>query len=532
VGSRDRCVFPPHSGTTAEPAAGGDAVHRIWSSAPVRLAGVRPEASTEGDPLTGPNLPSRSTRERISYNALVRLAGRTVGALITVVALHYATHYFGPTRWGVITAAVALSGLFVGVSDFGVTTITGREVASLHSDHGSVYGESLVAVLVVAVPVMALMAGADYAIYLTHGTIRELALVLLPLIPLNSLWLVGGAVLIARARNDLRATIDVATSLCLLGGVIAVVTARLDAVSYLWITVGMNAVGALMALVFARIYVRARATGGPVAGVRRIRKSAPLGWSMVLGSLNMQVDTILLSLVATAAVVGAFGLAYQLTIFGISIPPMLTVAILPKFMTADDHRRRRMLQTAFDVLTVVAVGVPLLAVVFAHGMVLLIGGHKFGQAVVPLVLLSLFVAAAFPARVFLDCLVYIHQERRLLALSALTTGINVIAAVVLVPITHAVGAAIAMLAGSGASLVLSWRTFHRIAGYSSSGWLSGKAIVVAGSLAGGYWLLHAFDGLAQPTGLVMVPEGLGLVIVYVAGVGAWTRTRHPAGFWR
>ncbi len=489
------------------------------------MAGVGPDPLTKGEPLDPQTPPSRVTRERISYNAITRLVGRTVGAILTVVALRLATHYFGAARWGVITAASALAALFVGVCDLGITTIASREVANPRNDSQSVYADSIVGVLLVGIPLMAVMAGLDYAIYVDHRAIRDLGLVLLPLIPLNSLWLVGGAVLVAKARNDLRAVIDIATSVCLLAGTAATVEARLGTASYLWIVVAMNGVGALMALGFARFYVRARLRRA-TRSLAMMRRSAPIGATQVLSSLNSQVNTILLSLFAATAVVGAFGLAYQVAVFGVAVPPMLTAAILPKFVAADDLRRQRMMQTAFDVLAVVAAVIPLLAVLFARSVVLAIGGRQFSEAVLPLILLSIFAAFAFPARVFLDCLIYINAERKLLTISCIVTAMNIVLAFVLIPFTHATGAALAMLVGSVAALVLGWQVFHRIAGYSVSGVLGIKAVIVSCGLLGLYGILHVTNGLRTSTGWLLIPEGFAVSVIYLAVLGLWGGVRR------
>jgi O-antigen/teichoic acid export membrane protein len=100
---------------------------------------------------------SRMLRQRISYNASSRFVGRLLGALITLVALRLATHYFHPARWGVIVAASAFANLFVGVCDFGVMRIVSRELAAPESDERTIYGAGIIGVTAISLGAMVIM---------------------------------------------------------------------------------------------------------------------------------------------------------------------------------------------------------------------------------------------------------------------------------------------------------------------------------------------------------------------------------------
>jgi O-antigen/teichoic acid export membrane protein len=443
------------------------------------------------------------------------------GAVVTVVALRIATHYFGPQEWGLIVAAMALAGLFIGVCDLGISTIASRELARPDEQRGAVYGAAIVGIALVSLPLMAVAAGVDYAVYVSHREVRDLVLIQLPLIPLNGLWLAGGAVLISRARNDLRGVIDVVTSCLLLAATVITVKAGLGAGGYVWLTLAWTAVGTALAIGFARLYGRADFKGAASYLLATFRQAAPLGASQVFNTLNTQIDTILLALFASAPIVGAFGLASQVATFGTAVPPMLTAAILPKFVAADDLKRRQTLQRSFDVLAVAAAAIPLFAVLFSRGVVIAIGGSKFHQAVLSMALLSCWAALAFPVRLFLDGLVYVGAERKLIAISGSVTIVNLVAAFVAIPLWHAVGAAAAMILSALIYLVGGWIAFHRSAGYSVDAGLGAKSVVVAASLLAAYWLVHATTTFRPGTGLILIPEALAVGVAYAAGVILW-----------
>jgi O-antigen/teichoic acid export membrane protein len=461
---------------------------------------------------------ARRLRHRVSYNAVVRLGGRVAGALLALVALRLATRYFGPARWGLVVAASALANLFVGICDFGLLRIVSREIAADDADERSVYGAGLLAALAVSVVASGVMALACVFIFLKHPAIRSLALVLVLSIVPNALWAVSSAIFVGKARNDTRAIVDVASSLFLLGAAGATVAAALAASGYIWLTVLADAVTAVLSMGLARAYVRADFGSGRRQVARLLRLSAPLGLSQVLVSTYTQTEVVLLSLFVATGAVGEFGVAYQVALFGIAVPPMLTAAILPKFVDAPAERQLRLLQRSLDVLVATGAALPLFALVFARGVVLLVSGPKFIGATTPLVVLSCFAAITFPSAVFVDGLVYVRAERKVLQTTAIAMVANLVAAAAIIPFYGIDGAAVVMTGSALLVCVLAGAAFKR----SATIWVSlrqpARYVAVAGVLTGAYWITHVVAGVHSSTGLAMIPEAAGLAVVYGLGV--------------
>jgi O-antigen/teichoic acid export membrane protein len=455
-------------------------------------------------------------RTRVSYNASTRLIGRVLGALLSLVALRIITHDFGPVRWGEVVAASAFANLFVGLCDFGLTRIVSREMATPGADEGAVYGGGLLAGFVVSCLAMAVMTAADFAVYATHPHLRSLVLVLVLSLPPNAAWVISGAVLIARARNDARGVIDVTSSLFLLAAAGATVAAALGVAGYLWLTVAADAATAVLGLGIARHYVRADFSSGRRRVGELIRRAAPLGLSQALMSAAGQFVVVILSLVASLATVGRFGVALQLAVFGTAVPPMLTAAILPKFLDGDLARRQRLAQRAFDVLSLAGAALPLATIVFARPVLVLIGGRGFASGATPLVVLSFYAALSCPAAVFIDGLVYLNAERAVLRISfwAATTVLTVAACTT--PFFAATAAAAALVAGIAVLVVAGATAFRRVAGFGVSVASTVRFVAVSAALTAIYLVLHFAAGYVPRGGWLVIPETLALLGIYGA----------------
>lgn len=455
-----------------------------------------------------------SLRSRVSYNASARLAGRVGGALISLFALRLVTHHYGPSRWGEVVAAAALANFFVGVCDFGVMRIVSREMVRTRDGEAAIYGSGLLAGIAVSTGAMAVMAAADLAIYAAHPHLRSLTLVLVLSLPPNAIWLISSAVLVARARNDARGFIDVTSSAFLLAATEITLSAMLGVAGYLWMTVAADVATAALALGIARHYVRPTFRGSRLRVRKLLRQASPLGWSQALVNVAIQADVILLTLMASLATVGAFGVALQLAIFGASVPPMLTAAMLPKFVDGSPQRRQRLSQRAFDVLVSAGAILPVAALLFARSTMILLAGERFAGGTTALVLLSFYVAFLCPAAVFLDGLVYLQAEKTVLRVLLCGTVVTLVIAGSTIPFGAGTAAAVALASGSAVTALLGARTFRRVAGFSLRLHVGARSILIAAIMAGVYLAIHLGNGYSASRGWLMLPELTAVVVVY------------------
>jgi O-antigen/teichoic acid export membrane protein len=436
------------------------------------------------------------------------------GAVLSLVALRIITHDFGAVRWGEVVAASAFANLFVGLCDFGLTRIVSREMATPGADESAIYGGGLLAGLIVSFVAMAVMTTADFAVYASHPHLRTLTLVLVVSLPPNAAWVISGAVLIARARNDARGVIDVTSSLFLLGAAGVTVAAALGVAGYLWLTIAADGATAVLGLGIARHYVRADFRSGRHRVRELIRRAAPLGTSQALMSVAVQVDVVLLSLLAPLATVGTFGVALQLAVFGTAIPSMLTAAILPKFIDGTSERRQGLAQRAFDVLTSAGAALPLAAIVFARPTMVLIGGRGFAGGATSLIVLSFYAALSCPAAVFIDGLVYLREEATVLRIILWATITILAVAACTTPFFAATGSAVALVIGTAVIVVWGAAAFRRAAGFSVSLAKTARFVLVSALLTAIYLVLHLTAGYAPRGGWRVIPEMILLLGIY------------------
>jgi len=439
---------------------------------------------------------ARSVRDRISYNAATRFAGRSAGALLSLVALRLAAHYFEPLGWGPIVTALAFANLFSTVADFGVSNLLSRDLARPGEEAGSLFGGGLVGAAVSSLTLTA--AAAALAAIAFHGraNVFLLIVIMLPTIPLSALFATASAVLVARSRNDVRALFDVVSSLIPLSGVVALIAAHASGEAYAAVQsltdLLMAAIGLAVVVPMSRPALRL----GFGRGLRILRSSVPLGIYQATLIIYDQLDTLLVAGFLSVTDVAWFGLASQMTAFFSAVPAMVTVAAIPTFMRKDTAGRRALVQQLAEVLTVAAVLVCMIGVLFSKEIIVVIGGARYLEASTAASLLFAATALNFLTAVFVTVGYLLSMPRLFLRTNLLVLGSNIACNLVAIPLWG--------IDGAGAAALVS-----QVVGVVYSGWMVRSTTALMPGLGGVARLVAAGAALA----------GLGLLVDHLAGLG-------------
>jgi O-antigen/teichoic acid export membrane protein len=455
----------------------------------------------------------RQTR-RIAAGTVARLAGRTLGALVSLFALRQATRYFGPLQWGPITAALAWFAVFSYLGTPGVATLAMREIARPDADAESVFGRALVATLVVSLVAALTSVAIALPVYWGREPTLTMVLILAPGIPLLALFLTSGAALVGRGRSGGRSVLDLESSVLLLLATLLVVKAHLRSLGYADAYLGSVAASAVVAFALAVYFVRPKLRGASDHLVAMLRKSLPLGQFDLFAVIYARADSVMLFFIKGDRPVALYGVAYQIAVFIFAMPALLSNALLPDFMSADTERRNFLARRALDVILTVAVPLPIFGAVFARPFVVWLAGTAFGAAGPLLAILMGAGAIALVNGYLFQMAIFAGAESGLWRAIGVATVGNLAANAVAVSLWGALGAATVMIFSEVLGLVIYWR-IYRARMPSPLGRRHPLSVVGAsGALLAIWWSLHAGLGLEPGTGFAMLPRALLLMAAY------------------
>ena len=243
------------------------------------------------------------------------------------------------------------------------------------------------------------------------GTLA-LVLILLPGIPLFGLFLSSGSVLIGKGHNEARAALDLISSILLLVATVLVVDSHLRSRGYALAYVGYLGVrsrGRRRRNVVRSTQIPRHSAGArdDLAGFNAARSVRPLRHRL------RPRDSVMLFLIRGDQAVALYGVAYQIANFLFAMPALLSNALLPEFMSADDERRRFLARRALDVILTVALPLPLFGAIFARPFVVWIVGPDFRGAGTPLANLTGAAAIALVNGYLFQMAIFAGAERGL-----------------------------------------------------------------------------------------------------------------------
>lgn len=479
--------------------------------------------------------PRRQAR-RIAYGTATRLAGRVLGALVSLVALRAGTRYFGPTHWGSVTAAVAWFTVFSALGGPGIATLAMRESARPESDARIAFGRGLVATALVSAGGAVVAAAVGGVAYAGKGETQTAVLVLAAGVPLWALFTTSSAVLSGRDRNDLRALLDVLSSVLLLVATLTVVHERLSVGGYAVAYLGYLLVSAGGALALAAVVVRPRLSGSWTAFRGQVRASLSLGQFDIFASVYARADSIMVFFINGERPVALYGVAFQIATFLFVVPSLLSSALLPDFMAASQERRQLLARRGLDVVLTAALPLPVFGVVFARTLVVWIAGEGFAGAGPLLAILTFAAAAALLNGYLYQIAIFAGAEHGLWRVILTVTVVNLAANAVAVSFWAATGAAVVMVLSEVVGLVLYWRVYRERMPSPLGRRYPLSALAGTVGLIGACLGLHTGFGLGPGAGVGILPRAAVLLTVYlllllavVTGARKLAAAPRPAG---
>jgi O-antigen/teichoic acid export membrane protein len=465
----------------------------------------------------------QTAARRVARNTLARAASEFVAKFASLALMTVLSRKTGASGLGVFVFALAWAEITLGPIDMGFDRYFLRRVAT---DRGelSLYLPNVLALkLWRTIPVLAVSWGLLWAIGYPGHT--RLATILMTLsFVLDGLNLSFFAAFNGVERGDLIGAILAIQRLLAAAVGVALLLTGHGVVAVALVYVGASAVAVVLASVLLT-----RKLGRPPwqrsLAVRRDlrRNSVAFAGQDLLSSGIAKLDTVLLSLFATSAVVGYYGAAYRLLEATLFVPAALQGAYAAMY-TYLHHGSAPTIRAAFQrsikMLVVVLAPATVLLLTLPGSVLKLLFGHGFGPAIGPLRFLAL---AIVPLGLVMLCSSFISARlnpRLLVIYFAVALVINVVVNLALIPTLDQTGAAIAMLATEVVLAVLMLRPSLREARGMDLVPTAAATLVAAGAMAVAMALLHT-----------VVPAAIGGgAVVYVSVLLLLERRFAPADY--
>lgn len=458
------------------------------------------------------------------------------GRFIRALLLIYVARILGTEGYGIFSYAVSIAAFFSMFSDLGVGGTLTREGAKRSELFPNYVATSVfIYCILLTATLIALFAGFPYVTRIPEA---------LPLLPIAALLIIfdnfrGIPVAIARAkeRMEVEAIINIVTNLAITGiGIFLIFqqpTPRFLIAGY---TIG-SGIGTLFAFWLVRDYFRGFWQNiRPGLSAQMIKEGFFFSLMGLLGTLMLNTDMMMIGWLADANALGIYSAAQRPVQILYIFPMIISVALFPalaRFAVDEFERFRSLLERALAFSLLAAIPLVIGGIALGDGVILLLFGGQYREAVIPFYLLLTTILVTFPG-IFIGNAIFALDEQKLFVWF-LTLGAigNAVLNYLLLPRWGITGAAIATIIAQLLANGFTWWHLRKKTGFRTLPYL--PRIIIASLLMG--LLVYLLDRAGLPViwNLVLsFPIYFGLLALFREPllnyfVPASLRNQNPVG---
>jgi O-antigen/teichoic acid export membrane protein len=424
---------------------------------------------------------------KIAYNTGAQVFGKIIVAILAIISIRLSTKYLGTTQYGYLTIITALFTLFGTLTDWGLTTIAGREIARTPEHADYIIGLNVTIRTLFTIVVTPIIIFMGLLIYHADSPELKIGLVILSITLFTStLQSSVATIFVAKMRNDLTAAIEVITKVLSVASILLVIQYDLGYYGYVWAMVIISIISLIITLFVTRRYVKLRPIFDVAGWKKAFLVSLPLGAVQIMNVVYFSIDSLLLSVMRTPVEVGYYGVSYNVISYVMLVPSMFMLSAMPALSTATRERLKVMIQKAFDAMTILGIPIFVGGVLLAKYIILGVSNADFLPAVPAFQILMIGAGTSFIGAVFGNAMVATDNQNRLIRLTLIVMITNIVLNLILIPRFGISGAAAATTVTEIFSMFYVTYLFHKATG------ITAKYYQVFKSVLAGIGMLLAF----------------------------------------
>ncbi len=464
-----------------------------------------------------------STVQRIAKNITVLLTAQGGSYLLTFFYMMYTVRYLGPASFGILSFALAFTGIFAVFGDLGLQPLTVREVArdkSLAPKY--LTNVSLMKIILVAIT-FGLIALTINLLGYPEETVKVVYLLAL-FVVFRAFTQMSYSIFQAFERMKFQAIGEMLNAALILGGVIFAIKYGFSVVGF----ASLYVIASIIALGYSFAIMKLKFSNAALASAKvmefdwsfwkpTIKEALPFGLSITFAMIFYWIGTVMLSLMKGDAVVGWYNASYRLVLVLLFIPGAFNAAIFPimsQFYITSRDSLRFSFEKSFKYLTILGIPIGVGITLLAQRFILLVFGGEYFNSVIALQILVWSSVFIFMSSSFGRLFESLNRQLIITIILGICAVLNVILNLIFIPKCSYIAASATTVATEFTSLALHFVWGSKI-GYSlfNKKFAGIIAKVLISSVLMGVFIMyfHSLTLLA----LVPLAASLYFVILYV-----------------
>lgn len=386
-----------------------------------------------------------SRLEIIAKNTALLFSSQILTYILTFFYTIFIARYLGTDGFGILSLAIAFSGIFLIFSDLGLGTLTTRDVARDESLASKYVGNILSLKIILLLFTLVLL-------FLTMNIISYDKLTTQVIYVMVFSVIVGSfsnnlnAIFQAYEKMEYQSLGQIINATLMFIGVIIAIYLHLDVLGFTFIYLIANFLVLIYTmLVFIRKLFLPKIHAELVFWKQMMRESLPLGISSIFATLYVWIDSVMLSIIQGNDAVGIYNASYRLIIFLLFIPNIFNTALFPtlsKYHVLSKNALKIAVQKYFKLMIIISIPLGVGVTMLADRIILMVFGAQYVQSISSLQILIWSTVFIFTSTAFIQLFLSINRQITLTKIGGICLLVNILLNLILIPRFSYIGASI------------------------------------------------------------------------------------------
>ncbi|RAP52599.1 MAG: polysaccharide biosynthesis protein [Methanosphaera sp. rholeuAM270] len=409
-----------------------------------------------------------STVRTLVKNTSVLFLSQLISYILAFFYTLYSARYLGTTNFGIISFATAISGLFAIFTDLGLSTLTIREVAKDKSKTAKFLGNHGSIKLILSIVTMLAL-----IIFVNVGTFDEITKYVVYLIGssviINAFGGIFSSLFRAYEEMEYQSIAEILNATILFVGILVCVFTKQSVIA-----VSLVYVIASVAVLLYNFIISTRNYGLIHFQVDLsfwkylIMTAYPLAITSIFALISFKMNTILLNMLTTSAVVGEYTAAFNLMQALIFIPTVFSTAIMPIFAKLYVDSREMLsysYKKSLKYLTLISMPIAMGTTVLSGKIIMFIYGSAYVNTIPILELIIWALPAIFLSYILGTSIASINKQHETVKATFMCLLFSTIGNYILIKLFSGMGAAMITVLNEISMVIFYMYIMHKY-GYS------------------------------------------------------------------
>lgn len=383
--------------------------------------------------------------QRIGKNTTLLYVSQIISYIFTFFYTIYLARFLGADGYGILSFALAFSGIFSILADLGLSTLTVRELSkdkSLTRNYlGNVLAIKLLLALISFVIIVLLLNIMEYP----QITVNVVYLISLSVI-ITSICGIFYSIFQAYEKMEFQSLGQILNSILMFSGVLIAIYLTSSVVGFALIYLISSIITLIYVFVVClKMFTIPQLKFNWKFWKINIKEALPFGVTGISVMMYTYIDSVILSIFKGNEVVGWYNAAYKLVLFFVFIPTTINIAIFPsmsKFHISSPESLKLLNEKYFKFMLIIGIPIGIGMMLLSEKIISLLFGAGFTQSIIALQILIWTIVFTFAGAAFVRLLEATNKQLILTKITGISVIVNVLLNLILIPKFSLVGASI------------------------------------------------------------------------------------------